>query len=284
MLIAFNDDIEFHSRWYHIQTEDNGIRNGHITTTVFHSGQILDSKSISYLDALEGVQDPEEQNKIIKELMTKQHQQFYAKLQEGSYDSLMQQLRTRANTSQVGLRILSNSGGGQSSRPSSQVSSVGSAFGQNSGLGTSQRDPMQKPETIRSSQSPNPGMSRLGLKPMSGVSNKLPSTQGISPAHVGSPLANKSDFSSSQNLSPVYTSSPSSNASGQPSVQQLRRVTNRLDSNVVSRMLYPTIPILVSQAVESERMRRAQNAWTGVCWPSDDLAVDTLVLSLLEQM
>ena len=54
MLIAYNNDIEFRSRWYHIQTEDNGIKDGHVTTTVFFSGQILDSKTTSYLDAING--------------------------------------------------------------------------------------------------------------------------------------------------------------------------------------------------------------------------------------
>ena len=65
---------------YHIQTEDNGIKDGHITTTVFHSGRTLDSKTISYKEAIEGITDPEEQNKIIKSMMIEQHKKFYAKL------------------------------------------------------------------------------------------------------------------------------------------------------------------------------------------------------------
>ena len=83
MLIAYNNDIEFRSRWYHIQTEDNGIKDGHVTTTVFFSGQILDSKTTSYLDAINGITDVEEQNRIIKNVMTTQHKLFYAKLYEG---------------------------------------------------------------------------------------------------------------------------------------------------------------------------------------------------------
>ena len=73
MLNAYNNDIEYNKRWYHIQTEDNGLTNGHITTTVFHSGQTLDSKTISYLDFVKGISDENEINNIVKEKMTEQH-------------------------------------------------------------------------------------------------------------------------------------------------------------------------------------------------------------------
>lgn len=87
MLIAYNNDIEFRSRWYHIQTEDNGIKDGHITTTVFFSGQILDSKTTSYLEAISGIEDVGERDRIIKNAMTTQHKLFYAKLYEGAYEA-----------------------------------------------------------------------------------------------------------------------------------------------------------------------------------------------------
>lgn len=92
MLIAFNNDLEFRSRWYHIQTEDNGIKDGHITTTVFYSGQILDSKSASYLDAIASTPDPEQQNRIIKAAMSQQHKRFCTKLLEGSYENIVNNL------------------------------------------------------------------------------------------------------------------------------------------------------------------------------------------------
>lgn len=92
MLIAFNNDLEFRSRWYHIQTEDNGIKDGHITTTVFYSGQILDSKSASYLDAIASTTDPEQQNRIIKAAMSQQHKRFCTKLLEGTYENLVNNL------------------------------------------------------------------------------------------------------------------------------------------------------------------------------------------------
>ncbi len=87
MLNAYNNDIEYKSKWYHIQTEDNGLKNGHITTTVFHSGQTLDCKSTSYQDAVSGLTDEAEINKVVKERMVEQHQFFYKKLFEGDYDA-----------------------------------------------------------------------------------------------------------------------------------------------------------------------------------------------------
>ena len=89
MLIAYNNDIEYKNRWYHIQTEDNGIKDGHITTTVFFSGQILDSKSTSYREAISGFADEEQINAIIKDMMIKQHQMFYTRLFDGQYDTQM---------------------------------------------------------------------------------------------------------------------------------------------------------------------------------------------------
>lgn len=97
MLIAFNNDIEFRSRWYHIQTEDNGIKDGHITTTVFFSGQILESKSISYTDNIKDIAAVDDQNAIIKDLMVTQHRAFYQKLYEGSYEEQVNNIVNRTS-------------------------------------------------------------------------------------------------------------------------------------------------------------------------------------------
>ncbi|MFA5623632.1 MAG: hypothetical protein WC966_01055 [Bradymonadales bacterium] len=114
MLIAFNNDIEFRSRWYHIQTEDNGVKDGHITTTVFFSGQILESKSISYLGNIKDVAAVDDQNAIIKELMVTQHRQFYQKLYEGSYEEQVNNIVNRNSRSS----LLSDSRLGSKSMPS----------------------------------------------------------------------------------------------------------------------------------------------------------------------
>lgn len=60
MLNAFNNDIEYKNRMFHIQTEDNGIKNAHITTNVFYSGQSLDVKVTSYKDTIANAKNDEE--------------------------------------------------------------------------------------------------------------------------------------------------------------------------------------------------------------------------------
>ncbi|MBQ1266701.1 MAG: hypothetical protein IIY06_08025 [Proteobacteria bacterium] len=97
MLNAYNNDIEYNKRWYHIQTEDNGLTNGHITTTVFHSGQTLDSKTISYLDFVKGISDENEINNIVKEKMTEQHKFFYQKLFKGEYEAQVAAIYKKSN-------------------------------------------------------------------------------------------------------------------------------------------------------------------------------------------
>lgn len=86
MLIGFNNDVEYNGRMFHIQTEDNGIKNASITTILFFSGQILESKRTEYKDVLETVEDSEEQKKAIKKKMVDQHRTFYKKLFEGNYE------------------------------------------------------------------------------------------------------------------------------------------------------------------------------------------------------
>ena len=97
MLNAFNNDIKYNNQWYHIQTEDNGVTNGHITTTVFHSGQTLDSKTISYLDSIKGMTDENEINTIVKEKMTLQHKEFYNKLFSGEYNEKVAAIYKNSN-------------------------------------------------------------------------------------------------------------------------------------------------------------------------------------------
>ena len=170
MLIAYNNDIEFRSRWYHIQTEDNGIKDGHVTTTVFYSGQILDSRSTSYLDAIKGVTDVEAQNKIIKDVMTTQHKFFYTKLYEGTYESMVNNASGHRSGGHPGTgnpavsHVSAETSGGASHASLQMNSSLGRAemSGNASRLG--------KPDILRASQQ-LPGMNKaLGIKSFSSVS------------------------------------------------------------------------------------------------------------------
>lgn len=95
MLIGFNNDVEFRGRMFHIQTEDHGIKDGHITTILFFSGQILDSKKISYVDDIDGLSDDEDRKKAIKKRMVELHREFYKRLFDGLYEEKVAQLAAR---------------------------------------------------------------------------------------------------------------------------------------------------------------------------------------------
>ncbi|MDX9719325.1 MAG: hypothetical protein RBU37_01165 [Myxococcota bacterium] len=92
MLIGFNNDVEYQGQMYHIQTEDHGVKDGHITTILFFTGQILDSKKIGYAEDIANVSDEEERKKIIKKRMVNLHREFYKKLFEGQYEESVKRL------------------------------------------------------------------------------------------------------------------------------------------------------------------------------------------------
>ena len=50
MLVGYNTNIPYKGRLYHIQTEDNGLKNPFIVTLLYYKGTILASKKFSYAD------------------------------------------------------------------------------------------------------------------------------------------------------------------------------------------------------------------------------------------
>ena len=239
MLIAYNNDIKYQEKWYHIQTEDNGIKDGHITTTVFFSGQILDSKSTSYRDAIAGANGADAQNAIIKEMMDKQHRVFYDKLMGGSYDALVAQ-RTSPSTSRS-PRI---------SQPSiAPIPPLNRPDANNiSGFAKAGKPDIVRASSQQMSASPNP----LGIKSIAGAGQKLP--------NIGQPP-----------LPSLHNSA----VTRKPSVQVAQ-------SDDIVRQPAPTAPIAVTNAVSLFQNARSKKAWRGFRWPKDDLAINTLVASLLE--
>lgn len=245
MLIAYNNDIEFRSKWYHIQTEDNGLKDGHVTTTVFHSGQILDSKSVSYMDAIAGVEDPEAINQIVKDIMVKQHQSFYAKLFEGSYEALVQK-RTHV-PSQVSPA--------SSQLPSRPMVAPSANFPntnrmENGGLSSPTKN-AGKPDILRASQQVSGVQKGMGIKSLASLSMKP---------------------------------QQSANAPDSQYAQAYHGAVMATNLNVPSIERHPNqdIPVEISKAVEDERFVRASRSWLGFRWPNDDLAIDVLMRTLIE--
>ena len=81
MLSGYNTNISYKRITYHIQTEDNGIKNPVVVTLLYSQGAILASKKTSYAHILDGAGYKENVRKLMKE----QHKNMIKELISGKY-------------------------------------------------------------------------------------------------------------------------------------------------------------------------------------------------------
>lgn len=84
MAVGFNHNIKHRGKMYHIQTEDSGLGNPHITTHLFVGGNILASKKTSYSDLI----GADNLARVVRELMEEQHKEMLRSLINGVYDDI----------------------------------------------------------------------------------------------------------------------------------------------------------------------------------------------------
>lgn len=84
MIPGFNHNVRYKGRIYHVQTEDSGERNPHITTLLYQAGTILARKRTSYADILSSVQ----RGVVVRDLMEKQHKEMLRLLKSGRFDGV----------------------------------------------------------------------------------------------------------------------------------------------------------------------------------------------------
>lgn len=87
MLMGYNNDVPYRGVVVHVQTEDHGLPAARITTQVFFSGAILDSRTISYENEIEGLSDEAERDQRIRRFMQALHKSFFRKIRTGAYDA-----------------------------------------------------------------------------------------------------------------------------------------------------------------------------------------------------
>ncbi len=83
MLVGYNENVVHRGCTFHVQTEDNGVKNPYIITHVFISGNIIATKKTSYMDILK----IENLEKVLRELMEEQQREMVQKIKNGEYDS-----------------------------------------------------------------------------------------------------------------------------------------------------------------------------------------------------
>lgn len=87
MQMGYNTDVEHRGVTVHIQTEDHGLSDSKITTQVFFSGRILDSRTISYGEAVSGIDGDEARDAEITRRMRAIHRHYLNRIREGVYDA-----------------------------------------------------------------------------------------------------------------------------------------------------------------------------------------------------
>ncbi len=81
MLVGYNTNVPYKGKLYHVQTEDNGLRNPVITTLLYFKGTILASKKVSYAHLASGY----DYEVKVREIMKEQHKQMIKELVRGKF-------------------------------------------------------------------------------------------------------------------------------------------------------------------------------------------------------
>src|SRR5579872_6993359 len=83
-LLGYNNNVRHKGKVFHIQTEDSGVKYGHIITHLFmDGGRILKSVKTGYAEYIGN----ERMADIVREMMKQQHKAMFIALRDGKFDS-----------------------------------------------------------------------------------------------------------------------------------------------------------------------------------------------------
>jgi hypothetical protein len=86
MLVGYNTNVPYKGTIYHVQTEDNGMKNPVIVTLLYLKGTILASKKVNYGHV---TSSPDYKEKI-RELMKEQHKNMIKELIAGKHTAAVE--------------------------------------------------------------------------------------------------------------------------------------------------------------------------------------------------
>ncbi len=81
MIVGFNTDVKYRNEIFHIQTEEKGENNPTIETLVYHNGEILLSRRISYGH----LKNIDNMRNRVKKMMKVQHDEVGNELKNGKF-------------------------------------------------------------------------------------------------------------------------------------------------------------------------------------------------------
>ncbi len=86
-LLGYNNNVRHKGKVFHIQTEDSGVKYGHIITHLFmDGGRILKSVKTSYAEYIGNDRMAE----IVREMMKQQHKAMFIALRDGKFDAIIE--------------------------------------------------------------------------------------------------------------------------------------------------------------------------------------------------
>jgi hypothetical protein len=86
-LLGYNNNVRHKGKVFHVQTEDSGIKYGHIITQLFmDGGRILKSVKTSYAEYIAS----ERRGEIVREMMKQQHKAMFIALRDGRFDAVIE--------------------------------------------------------------------------------------------------------------------------------------------------------------------------------------------------
>jgi hypothetical protein len=84
-LLGYNNNVRHRGKVFHIQTEDSGVKYGHIMTHLFtDGGRILKSVKTSYAEYATS----ERMTEIVREMMKQQHKAMFIALRDGKFEAI----------------------------------------------------------------------------------------------------------------------------------------------------------------------------------------------------
>jgi len=101
-LLGYNNNVRHKGKVFHIQTEDSGVKYGHIMTHLFtDGGRIVKSVKTSYAEYVES----ERLTEIVREMMKQQHKAMFIALREGRFDAIADGTGDTAVSLQMAARV-----------------------------------------------------------------------------------------------------------------------------------------------------------------------------------
>ena len=84
-LLGYNNNVRHKGKVFHIQTEDSGVKYGHIMTHLFtDGGRIVKSVKTSYAEYVAN----ERMTDIVREMMKQQHKAMFIALRDGKFETI----------------------------------------------------------------------------------------------------------------------------------------------------------------------------------------------------